>query len=78
MKLLLILSISIISFGVAAKKPTKDFGAELLRDVKADVKKDESTFKKPSPSRAPASIPTPISEERPLDKKTNQLGKPVW
>jgi len=78
MKLLLLISLSLVSFTVAAKKPAKDFGAELLNDVKAEVKKDESTFKKAAPSRAPASIPTPVAEELPLDKKTNQLGKPTW
>ena len=78
MKFLLILSLSMMTITAFAKKPAKDFGAELLKDVKAEVKNDEATYKKPAASRAPASIPTPVAEEKPLDKKTNQLGKPTW
>lgn len=78
MKFLLLISLIFAATQVQAKKVKSDFGAELLKGVQEDVKKDDSVFKKPAASRAPASIPTAVEPERPLDKKTNQLGKPAW
>lgn len=85
MKIFFILFSLTLSTAISAKTTAKSFGAELLNDVKADVKSDDATFRKKSASRAPASVkPTPISMEEEqkqnekLEKNLNQIGKPSW
>lgn len=80
MKHVLLFSLLFTSITVFAKTPASSIGAELLKGVKADVKKDDGKFRKPAASRAPASVmevaPAPV--EKTFERKTNQLGKPVW
>ena len=85
---LFILSISLIfSVSAFAKKGAAGIGAELLKSVKEDVSKDDASFRRPIPSRAPASVIDAsttqkiINEQKSNEKihrNMNQIGKPEW
>lgn len=87
MKSLLFLAL-VCSAAAFAKKPTsKNVGADLLKEVSADVKKDDSVFQKQGPSRGPASVqeasPTEVlirdqKASEKIDRNMNQIGKPSW
>ena len=82
----LILIITLIISATAQAEPAKILSAELLKGVSADVKKDDSAFRKTSPFRAPASVDASPNEilieeqksQEKIQRNLNQLGKPSW